>query len=96
SCNLFWIKDHTVRTPPLASGILAGVTRLVVREICGKLGLPVEETNIPPAELKRADGVFLSLSSWGVVEAGSLDGAELGRSALAKQIQAAYREMTRS
>ena len=38
SSNLFWIEDETVCTPPLASGVLPGVTRAVVLEICKKLG----------------------------------------------------------
>src|SRR5439155_15849949 len=32
SSNLFWIEGNTVCTPPLAAGILPGVTRAVVFE----------------------------------------------------------------
>ena len=44
--NLFWILDDVVCTPALTSGILAGVTRLVVLEICRKLGVATKETGI--------------------------------------------------
>ena len=93
SSNLFWIADGVVNTPPVAAGILAGVTRLVVLELCRKIGADVRELGIKPAELGRADGVFLSLSSRGVVEAGWLDGAAVSRSPLAQKLRSAYVEM---
>src|SRR3954452_8771677 len=46
SSNLFWIKDDTICTPPLAAGVLPGVTRGVVLEICENLNLKMKETNI--------------------------------------------------
>lgn len=90
SSNLFWIEGETVCTPPLASGILAGVTRSVVLELCGQLGLGVEERSITPSQLAGVDGVFLSLSSMGIVAADSLDGAQLKRSDLLQQLVAVY------
>jgi branched-chain amino acid aminotransferase len=95
SSNLFWIANETVHTPPLAAGILAGVTRLVVTEICRKTGVPLRETSVKPAELRRADGVFLSLSSWGIVEVGWVDGEPVERSPLAQRLRHEYAEMTR-
>ncbi len=96
SSNLFWIGDGFVGTPPLNSGILAGVTRLVVLEICRTLGLPVREVGISPAELLRARGIFLSLSSWGIIEVASLDGHAVARSPWTAQIRAAYEELIQS
>lgn len=93
SSNLFWIANGFVCTPPLQSGILAGVTRLVVLEICRNLGLPVRETVITPAELPRVEGAFLSLSSWGVMELDSLDGHQIARSVWTAKIRAAYEVM---
>ena len=91
--NLFWIQDGNVCTPPLASGVLAGVTRLVVLEICRDLGLPNRKTAVTPAELYLTEGVFASLSSRGVVEIVSLDGRALNRSPLVKTIQEAYQKL---
>jgi aminodeoxychorismate lyase len=93
SSNLFWVQGGAVCTPPLASGILAGVTRLVVLEICGKIGLPARETGVTPAQLLEVEGVFMSLSSRGVAEVVSLDGKSLRRSRMVKKIRAAYEEM---
>jgi branched-chain amino acid aminotransferase len=94
SSNLFWIANDCVCTSPLQSGILAGVTRLVVLEICGNLGLPIRETSIAPTELQRVEGAFLSLSSVGIVELAMLDGQPLMHSPWTSKIRAAYEKMT--
>jgi branched-chain amino acid aminotransferase len=90
--NLFWIADNTFCTPPLASGILAGVTRTVVLELCRHLGWPTRESGITPSGLLDAQAIFLSLSSWGVVEVTTLDGQPVARSPLIPRLQAAYAE----
>ena len=80
--------------PPLASGILAGVTRTVVMELCAGTGVRVNEARITPAQLRRADGVFFWLEiSWGIVEAGRWDHKRLNCSPLTKKLQMAYRRL---
>ncbi|MFO1478276.1 MAG: aminotransferase class IV [Verrucomicrobiota bacterium] len=95
ACNLFWIENQTVCTPPLAAGILAGVTRSVVLEICRSLNLATLEKNIAPDQITAAAGVFLSLSSWGIVEADSLDDRPLPSSAITSTIRKTYEECLR-
>jgi aminodeoxychorismate lyase len=90
SSNLFWVRAGTVYTPPLASGILAGVTRTVVLELCQTLGIPVREGWVRPAILPRQEAVFLSLSSLGVVAARELDGRPLRQSPLVATLRRAY------
>ena len=90
SSNLFWIKEDTVYTPPLSAGILPGVTRTVVLEVCQMLNLRTSETNIRAENLKQMDGVFVSLTSKGVVEAASLDGKPMKSSRLLAKIQTGY------
>ncbi len=96
SSNLFWIEDQAVCTPPLVSGILAGVTRAMVLEICRKLKIATRETNIVPEALQRAQGVFLSLSSWGIVEAMTLDNQELSQSPLVERMREEYHRLVRA
>lgn len=93
SGNLFWIHDGVVCTPPLASGILPGVTREVVFEICERLGLPFRETNVHLKNLLKAQGVFLSLTSWGIVEAASLNGRILRGPPSIGKMRVAYLKM---
>jgi len=90
SSNLFWIADGTVCTPPLESGVLAGVTRAVILETCQRLGLPTRLALLPPEALSQQDAVFLSLSTLGIVEAVTLDGGELPRSAMVAGIRDGY------
>ena len=94
--NLFWIQNDAVCTAPLASGVLPGVTRAAVLDICGLLRLKVREAGVRPEELRQAQGVFLSLSSFGVVEALALDGHDLKRAALFEEIRQAYAGMVKA
>jgi aminodeoxychorismate lyase len=93
SSNLFWLKDNKVYSPPLAAGILPGVTRAVVFEICRAIGIALSEENVRPQELKQMDAVFLSVTSVGVAEAVSLDGVACRQSPLVQQISRAYQEL---
>ena len=93
SCNVFWVKGGAIYTPLVSAGILPGVTRAVVFEIAAGLGFPIREKNIRLKELERADGVFLSLTSRGIVEATSLDGRTLKRSGLTQRVRKAYAEL---
>jgi branched-subunit amino acid aminotransferase/4-amino-4-deoxychorismate lyase len=93
SSNLFWVEHETVCTPPLTAGILAGVTRAVVMEVCGQLDIPTREIAIAPLALQKASGVFLSLSSIGIAECIALDGNPFSRSPLTKRVRTAYSQM---
>ena len=90
SSNLFWINENVICTPPVHAGILPGVTRAVVVEICQMLGCPTQESSISSLQLRQAQGVFLSLSTIGVAEGLLLDGFELQRSPLVKRISTTY------
>lgn len=93
SSNLFWVTKEGICTPPLESGILAGVTRVVVVEVCRAMGVSVDEGNITGEELHQCQGVFLSLSSVGIAEAVNLDGRALPQSPLTARIRAAYEQL---
>jgi branched-chain amino acid aminotransferase len=88
--NLFFVQDGVVCTPPVASGILPGVTRAVVLELCRAAGLAMREVAPTPARLARAAGVWLTLSTVGIVAAASLDGRTLAQSPLIARLHADY------
>jgi branched-chain amino acid aminotransferase len=96
SSNLFWIDGDTICTPPLASGILPGVTRAVVFELCRRLGVEIRETSMTVDQLRTVDGLFVSLSSYGVAEAVSLDNETCRQSPLPAQIYQAYWDLLES
>lgn len=93
SANIFWIARGAVCTPPLRAGILPGVTREAVLELCRRLKISTREKEIFPAQLRDAGGLFLSLASRGVVEISSLDGRKIKPSPLAKKLRRAYAEL---
>jgi branched-chain amino acid aminotransferase len=60
SSNVFAVARGTVRTPPLAAGILEGVTRGVVLRLARQAGIPIEEVSLRPEDLEGADEVFIT------------------------------------
>ena len=93
SANLFWVRSGVVETAPMGAGILAGVTRSVVLELCRDLGVPCAEAQVKSRELVGAQAVFLSLSSHGIIPACVLDGLPIGRSPVVTRLTDAYREL---
>ena len=94
--NVFCIQRGVVCTPPLAAGILPGITRAVVFEICRPLGMAVSEKAVSLSDLFAAEGVFLTVSTAGIVEAIALDGRPLAQSAVIARLQSAYRDLIRA
>jgi branched-chain amino acid aminotransferase len=70
--NLCYVVDGRARTPTLASGCLAGVTRALVVEWCG-----VVEVDEPIAVLDEAEEIFLVSTTRDVQPLRLLDGREL-------------------
>ena len=90
SSNLFWIEGGSVCTPPIAAGILPGITRGLILELCRSLKLKWQEKNISPQKLARADGVFLTMSSLGIVEVKAIGKRRVSVSPVVKTLFAAY------
>ncbi|WP_377642280.1 aminotransferase class IV [Oryzobacter terrae] len=75
--NVFVVTDGVVRTPPLDSGCLAGITRELVLEWCAREDLEVREEALPLDVLGRADEVFLTSSIKDVHPVSAVDGRAL-------------------
>jgi len=73
AANLFIVQNGKVLTPPLSSGCLEGVTRSVLLEIAPKLGVPMEEKTLTPADLRKADEMFISSTNRNLIGVGSLE-----------------------
>ena len=61
--NVFVVLDHTLVTPPLSSGCLAGITRELVIQWCGAAGMEVEERPVAVSALVEASEVFVTSST---------------------------------
>jgi aminodeoxychorismate lyase len=92
SANVFWIQGETVHTPSLQCGALPGVTRAAVLELCAQSGMRCAESASDIEVLAEADGVFLTLSSFGIVEAVGLDQAVLNQSPITRRLFTTYCE----
>jgi branched-subunit amino acid aminotransferase/4-amino-4-deoxychorismate lyase len=78
---------------PAGHGVLPGVTRAAVLEICQAFGLKTGERAVKPAALKNSGGIFVTQSVFGIVPVMTLDGAPVTPSPLVDQIAHAYNEM---
>ena len=59
--NLFLVKGHTIKTPPLSDGCLKGIMRQqVVNIIKADEDYNLEEASISPFELQKADELFIT------------------------------------
>lgn len=60
SSNLFVVKNGRLITPPLTDGLMPGVTRKVLFQLCRKLKIPFVEKSLWPTDLKKADEIFIT------------------------------------
>jgi branched-chain amino acid aminotransferase len=93
SGNLFWVYQDTICTVPTGRGVLPGITRAIVLEICQALGLQTNKRVIKPEALRNSQGIFVTQSAFGIVPIVTFDGEPVAPSPLVDQISSAYNEM---
>ena len=71
--NIFIVKAATVLTPPVSAGILEGVTRRVVMDLCAKANIPCREQTMTPVDLYGADECFLTGTAAEVIPVTKID-----------------------
>jgi branched-chain amino acid aminotransferase len=91
--NLFWVYRERICTVPTGRGVLPGITRAVVLEICQSLGFETNKRVIKPEMLRNAEGIFITTSALGIVPVVSFDGEPVAPSPLVDQIATTYNEM---
>jgi 4-amino-4-deoxychorismate lyase len=77
TASLWWRTGQTLHTPSLDLGILAGITRAVVRDLAPTLGLRVLEGVFTAEDLAAADEAFLSSSTRELMPVIEVDGAPI-------------------
>jgi branched-chain amino acid aminotransferase len=75
--NVFVVWEGLLRTPPLSSGCLPGITRSLVLELAADLGMAVSQEPLALASLARTDEAFLSSTIRCVQAIESVDGQRL-------------------
>src|SRR5712692_420092 len=76
--NVFIVRDGAIQTPPLASSVLAGITRDSIIALAHDLGFTVTETVLPREALYIADEVFFVGTAAEVTPIRSIDKIQIG------------------
>jgi branched-chain amino acid aminotransferase len=76
--NIFIVRGGVVLTPGTADGILEGITRKVIIELCRRLGVPCFEKTLQRHDLYIADECFLTGSAAEIIAVTKIDGRLIG------------------
>jgi branched-chain amino acid aminotransferase len=93
--NIFLIKKGKLRTPPLSSAILAGITRDSVLQLAREHGLAVEESPFARDELYIADEIFFTGTAAELTPVREVDDRQIGAGEcgpVTRKLQDAYFE----
>jgi 4-amino-4-deoxychorismate lyase len=90
--NIFWIKDNVIYTPDLNCGVLDGITRRQVLDICSLLGLSFKIGSYDLIELLQVDEVFITNSLMGIMPVCRVDNTTYNISGykITKKLQEEY------
>ncbi len=78
SSNVFIVHRGVLKTPRTGSGLLPGITRQIVLELAGQLGMDYQETDILPSELTTASEIFLTNSLVEILPVTRIEGRPVG------------------
>ncbi len=96
--NIFIVKNGQVATPTTTDGILEGITRNAIIDLCARLGIPCQEKTLQRHDLYIADECFLTGSAAEVVPITKIDSRTIGTGApgpVTKRLSEAFHRHTR-
>jgi branched-chain amino acid aminotransferase len=96
--NVFIVKEGVLKTPPYESGILPGVTRVIVFELAAQLGIKVKELNCRLSDLVQADEVFITNSLIEIMPVTVFGGKPIGNGKpgkVTRNLMKAYQELVK-
>ncbi len=76
--NLFFVTNGDLRTPSIECGLLDGITRAIVIQLAGELGIGVEEGRFTPGALYQATECFITSTSLEIMPVSSVDRKVIG------------------
>ncbi|MGH9667156.1 MAG: aminotransferase class IV [Bryobacteraceae bacterium] len=77
SANIFIAEGSRVSTPPISSGCLPGVTRALLLEEVRVPGYQVQERVLLPADLEKADQIFITSTTRELLPVLSVEGLRI-------------------
>lgn len=96
--NVFLVRRGEVQTPPVAAGILEGVTRDEVLDICRSMGTPCREVDLTRYDVYTADECFLTGTAAEVIAVVEVDSRAIGGGTpgpITQAIRAEFRRRTK-
>ncbi len=75
--NIFIVRDGCLYTPPLADGMLAGITRAVIIDIAREQGIACHQISLRLEDIDSADECFLTGTGAELVPVGRIGTREL-------------------
>lgn len=93
--NIWMVKNQTIFTPPLNTGILEGITRQKLFEICQKNKIALQEKVFYVEDLLSADEVFLTSSGRELVPVTKIENQTIKEGkpgSLSKELLSLYRK----
>lgn len=97
--NLFIVRDGKVLTPPTEAGILEGITRRFVMDLCADMGITCNLKAMKPEEVKSADEVFLTGSAAEIIAVTQIDDIKIGsglEGPVTRRLRTAFRKVVTS
>ena len=95
--NIWAIKDGIVHTPPIKSGLLKGITRSKILEICKRESLDYILDEFTPDFILNADEVFITSSTKGIMPVKKINSHCYGESiknwTLTKKLMTLYQDL---
>ena len=76
--NVFIVKNGRAITPPLAAGLLPGITREFVLDVAKDAGVPTEERTVTTGDLWAADEAFITGTTREITPVVKVDGRPFG------------------
>ncbi len=78
SSNLWIVENGVFYTPPLQVGILNGITRKTLFQVCKENGLKAQELSFTAGQMKFSEECFLTSTTKGLVPVTKIDGQLVG------------------
>ena len=96
--NIFIVKDSVIKTPPVNSGALVGLTRNKVISLASNFGYKISEEIISRYDLYTADEVFLTGTAAEIISVVEIDKRKIGSgipSAITLKLSKLYSDSTK-
>jgi len=74
--NIFCVKDNIIKTPEI--GVLPGITRRTIFDLCSEFNITCKTTTITPTELQNSDEVFISSTAGGIMPITKINQRHIG------------------